>query len=397
MLRNHFYSIVLALIIAAVRLRRRRLQRRTPSSTQRLHALPPTALPRRRRPSRRSPPPAPPTPQPSSTRSPSAASASIRRASPSTTAMPPASCSQPRPVAGRRRTRRADHRPPQQSRALGRAGSPRRPRPAVARRRKRRARRSCRDLEVPRRGSAAGARDRAQAGKGRSDPRDDADRPRLDPSRGAEIVRARTHRRRSTFCACKASQPALTALRALPADATPGAKAAAERAIRSVEHTLAMWGQVQNLWYGLSLGSVLLLAAIGLAITFGVMGVINMAHGEMVMLGAYTTFVVQEVIRTSAPGLFGWSLAIAIPLAFLVAGAVGVAHRARHHPLPLWPPARDAARDLGRQPRAAAGRAHRVRPDQPRGRHARLHDRRVRARRPHHHAEPPLHHQCSRG
>ena len=57
----------------------------------------------------------------------------------------------------------------------------------------------------------------------------------------------------------------------------------------------------QNLWYGISLGSVLLLAAIGLAITFGVMGVINMAHGEMVMLGAYTTFVVQEVIRTRAP------------------------------------------------------------------------------------------------
>ena len=55
---------------------------------------------------------------------------------------------------------------------------------------------------------------------------------------------------------------------------------------------------MQNAWYGLSLGSVLLLAAIGLAITFGVMGVINMAHGEMVMLGAYTTFVVQEFIRT---------------------------------------------------------------------------------------------------
>ena len=59
---------------------------------------------------------------------------------------------------------------------------------------------------------------------------------------------------------------------------------------------------MQNTWYGLSLGSVLLLAAIGLAITFGVMGVINMAHGEMVMLGAYTTFVVQELIRAHNPG-----------------------------------------------------------------------------------------------
>ena len=81
---------------------------------------------------------------------------------------------------------------------------------------------------------------------------------------------------------------------------------------------------MQNVWYGLSLGSVLLLAAIGLAITFGVMGVINMAHGEMVMLGAYTTFVVQELIRAHNPALFDYSLLIAIPLAFLVAGFVGI-------------------------------------------------------------------------
>ena len=66
---------------------------------------------------------------------------------------------------------------------------------------------------------------------------------------------------------------------------------------------------------------MLLLAAIGLAITFGVMGVINMAHGEMVMLGAYTTFMVQSLLP---PPLYQWSLAIALPLAFLVAGAVGV-------------------------------------------------------------------------
>jgi urea transport system permease protein len=67
---------------------------------------------------------------------------------------------------------------------------------------------------------------------------------------------------------------------------------------------------------------VLLLAAAGLAITFGVMGVINMAHGEMVMLGAYTTFVVQQAIP---PSLAGWSLPIAVPLAFLVSGAIGIA------------------------------------------------------------------------
>ncbi len=80
----------------------------------------------------------------------------------------------------------------------------------------------------------------------------------------------------------------------------------------------------QNLWYGLSLGSVLLLAAVGLAITFGVLGVINMAHGELIMIGAYTTYVVQELIRNNAPWLFDYSLFIAIPAAFLVSGAVGV-------------------------------------------------------------------------
>jgi urea transport system permease protein len=100
-------------------------------------------------------------------------------------------------------------------------------------------------------------------------------------------------------------------------------RTAAEKGIAHVNSGLAMWDGAQNVWYGVSLGSVLLLAAIGLAITFGVMGVINMAHGEMVMLGAYTTFVVQEVIRNSAPWLFDWSLAIALPLAFLVAGAAG--------------------------------------------------------------------------
>src|SRR5258708_17503560 len=68
----------------------------------------------------------------------------------------------------------------------------------------------------------------------------------------------------------------------------------------------------------------MLLAAIGLAITFGVMGVINMAHGEMVMIGAYVTFVVQEIIRTSYPGLFDYSLLMAVPLAFIVAGGVRI-------------------------------------------------------------------------
>ncbi|PZP48114.1 MAG: urea ABC transporter permease subunit UrtB [Azospirillum brasilense] len=105
----------------------------------------------------------------------------------------------------------------------------------------------------------------------------------------------------------------------------PAVAEAAASAVKAIDWNLTLWGWAQNAWYGLSLGSVLLLAAAGLAITFGVMGVINMAHGELVMLGAYTTFLVQDAIRGYAPGLFGASLFIAVPLAFLVTGAVGVA------------------------------------------------------------------------
>src|SRR5271165_1230136 len=102
----------------------------------------------------------------------------------------------------------------------------------------------------------------------------------------------------------------------------PAVKSAADSALSSIHTRLMMWGAAQDLWYGLSASSVLLLAAIGLAITFGVMGVINMAHGEMVMLGAYATYVVQLLLP---PSLQNWSLAFAIPLAFLVAAIVGVA------------------------------------------------------------------------
>jgi urea transport system permease protein len=120
------------------------------------------------------------------------------------------------------------------------------------------------------------------------------------------------------------TRDAISLLTKFEAGADGPLKAAAQAAIDRVEGSLAIWGIGQNVWYGISLGSVLLLAAIGLAITFGVMGVINMAHGEMVMLGAYTTFVVQEIIRASAPGMLDWSLAIALPLAFLVSGTVGL-------------------------------------------------------------------------
>jgi urea transport system permease protein len=122
----------------------------------------------------------------------------------------------------------------------------------------------------------------------------------------------------------RGDQDALGLLSSLPADAPATVAKSAAAAVAAIKNSLVVWEAVQNAWYGISLGSVLLLAAIGLAITFGVMGVINMAHGEMVMIGAYVTFVVQELIRARNPALFDYSLAIAIPASFLVAGCIGI-------------------------------------------------------------------------
>jgi len=105
----------------------------------------------------------------------------------------------------------------------------------------------------------------------------------------------------------------------------PAVTKAAADAEAAIARMQQIWALAQGVFYGLSLGSVLLLAAAGLAITFGVMGVINMAHGEMVMLGAYTTYMVQQVLQAYAPSLFGASLFFAIPLSFIVSGVVGIA------------------------------------------------------------------------
>ena len=97
--------------------------------------------------------------------------------------------------------------------------------------------------------------------------------------------------------------------------------AAALQSLDEIEDTLGYYRFVERVFFGLSLGSVLLLAAIGLSITFGVMGVINMAHGELLMLGAYTTYVVQLLM----PNHLNWSLVVAVPAAFVVCGLVGIA------------------------------------------------------------------------
>ena len=113
-------------------------------------------------------------------------------------------------------------------------------------------------------------------------------------------------------------------LGSLPAAQPASVVVAASAATAAIDFSLKLWGLAQGAFYGISLGSVLLLAAAGLAITFGVMGIINMAHGEMVMIGAYTTFVVQTVLREYAPGLAPFTLVFAVPAAFLVSGGLGV-------------------------------------------------------------------------
>ncbi|WP_199711942.1 urea ABC transporter permease subunit UrtB [Alginatibacterium sediminis] len=93
-----------------------------------------------------------------------------------------------------------------------------------------------------------------------------------------------------------------------------------DKSIADYQASQKRYAMVETLYFGLSLGSVLVLAGIGLAITFGVMGVINMAHGELIMLGAYTTYVLQQLM----PNNLGASLLISIPIAFMVSAIVGI-------------------------------------------------------------------------
>ena len=108
---------------------------------------------------------------------------------------------------------------------------------------------------------------------------------------------------------------------AADADAEIGAEA--QKSLLAVDARLRRGEWLGLAFAGVSLGSILLLAALGLAITYGLMGVINMAHGELIMVGAYTTYVVQSLFRSS--GFFDWYLVAAVPSAFMVSGLLGMA------------------------------------------------------------------------
>ncbi|MGI4841363.1 MAG: urea ABC transporter permease subunit UrtB [Janthinobacterium lividum] len=108
-------------------------------------------------------------------------------------------------------------------------------------------------------------------------------------------------------------------------EADAGVRTAAETSLTQVKRQLMIGDLLGQAFSGISLGSILLLAALGLAITFGLLGVINMAHGEMLMLGAYSTYVVQILFQRFAPGAIEFYPLIALPVAFFVTAAIGMA------------------------------------------------------------------------
>ena len=122
------------------------------------------------------------------------------------------------------------------------------------------------------------------------------------------------------------SESARPALERLVADtgASPAARQAAGQAIRRIDRWGLLTRTVETLFQGASLASILLLMALGLAVVFGLMGVINMAHGELMALGAYATFVVQNWFRAAWPERVDLYFVVALPVAFLVAAAVGL-------------------------------------------------------------------------
>jgi urea transport system permease protein len=123
----------------------------------------------------------------------------------------------------------------------------------------------------------------------------------------------------------KSSNPAAKTLllSVLESDKDADIQVEARASLRAVDDRLAWGHRAGMVFTGVSLGSILLLAALGLAITYGLMGVINMAHGELIMVGAYATYVVQNLFKTHLPGAFDFYLLCAVPAAFLIAAGVG--------------------------------------------------------------------------
>ena len=152
-------------------------------------------------------------------------------------------------------------------------------------------------------------------------------KPQLELLRAAVLISSVDASKRATAAkALAGSQSAATRsllLEKLATESDPTVKAAIQSALDSVQGQLAWGERLGVLFTGVSLGSILLLVALGLAITYGLMGVINMAHGELMMIGAYATYVVQNLFRQYLPASFDAYVLVAIPVSFLSAALVG--------------------------------------------------------------------------
>ena len=192
---------------------------------------------------------------------------------------------------------------------------------------------------------SADAKVRADAVKTLASEPDEAKLPLVEQAYGAEQVPAIKNAlgavRSAMLLGSTDKAKRLDAATALGASGTPATKtlllerrkvetdADVKRAIGTalgqIEGRLAWGERLGVVFTGISLGSILLLVALGLAITYGLMGVINMAHGELMMIGAYATYVVQNLFRAYLPGAFEAYVLLAIPVSFLAAALVGAA------------------------------------------------------------------------
>ncbi len=153
----------------------------------------------------------------------------------------------------------------------------------------------------------------------------------------------------------------------LGTEADADVKVALQAALAKVEASLEWGNKLGAIFSGISLGSILLLVALGLAITYGLMGVINMAHGELMMIGAYATYVVQGLFQRYLPGLFDWYLLAAVPVAFMASALMGAALERGVIRFLYGRPLETLAGHLGHQPDAAAAGALHLRRAERRG------------------------------
>lgn len=154
-------------------------------------------------------------------------------------------------------------------------------------------------------------------------------RERLGLLRAAALLSSDDPKKRQEAAALlgQSAQAATQTLLAerLQVETDPAVKQALYKSLREVKDRLAWGDRLGAIFSGISLGSILLLVALGLAITYGLMGVINMAHGELMMIGAYATYVVQGLFQKYLPSGFEWYLLASVPVAFMVSALVGAA------------------------------------------------------------------------